>query len=283
MPNKAYLEITNVCNLNCSFCHGTKREKRFMSVPEFTVAAERLRPFADYLYFHLMGEPLLHPRLKELFEIAGELGYKVIITTNGTLLAEKADILLNAKALHKVSISLHSFEANDQGSDMGEYIDSCLQFCKEATLNGKICALRLWNLGGKSSLNEMIVTRMKQIFPPTEDNPWQEGRSGCKIKEKLYLEWGNHFDWPDIDLPVVGSNHGCYGLRDQVGVLCDGTVVPCCLDADGAVRLGNIFDSGIEEILQTERAKSLKVQLQNGRVTEPLCIRCGFASERFGR
>ena len=129
MPKKAYLEITNVCNLSCDFCHGTKREKAFISEERFRTAALRLRTFADFLYFHLMGEPLLHPELKTFFEIANEMGYKVIITTNGTLLKEKDKILLSSPALHKVSISLHCYEANKMGISIDEYLQNCFDFC----------------------------------------------------------------------------------------------------------------------------------------------------------
>lgn len=283
MPNKAYLEITNVCNLNCSFCHGTKRKPRFMTLEEFTLAAERLRPFANYLYFHLMGEPLLHPLLGEFFAVAGKLGYKVIITTNGTLLKEKQSFLLSATALHKVSISLHSFEANDTKQAFDEYVDNCLAFCDAASEKGIVSVMRLWNIGGNNSLNDKLIARMRQFFGADKGNEWSEGRSGFKIRDRLYLEWGNHFEWPDIDLPVIGGRHGCYGLRDQVGVLCDGTVVPCCLDAEGKIKLGNIFESTIEEILSSDRAVRLKAELQNGKTSEPLCMRCGFAQDRFGR
>lgn len=283
MPNKAYLEITNVCNLKCSFCHGTRRTPHFMSVAEFEAAAKRLRPFADYLYFHLMGEPLLHPQLSSFFEIAANLGFKVIITTNGTLLKENMQVLLSAPSLHKVSVSVHSFEANESGVDFDGYLNDCFSFCNEASLQGVICVLRLWNLGAKNVLNDEVVRRMRRFFSPDSGCVWEEGRSGFKIRRNLYLEWGKRFEWPDIELPVVGGNHGCYGLRDQVGVLCDGTVVPCCLDAEGELSLGNIFESTIEEILSSDRAVSLKAQLQNGKTTEPLCVRCGFAQDRFGR
>lgn len=279
MPNKAYLEITNVCNLNCSFCHGTKRAPRFMSVAEFETAAERLRPFADYLYFHLMGEPLLHPELKRFFAIAEMHGFKVIITTNGTLLKEKSDILLSAKALHKLSVSLHSFEANDSGIDFDAYLDDCMRFCDAASAKGIICVMRLWNIGGDNALNGALLQRMRLFF----GTEWEETRSGFKIKDRLFLEWGKHFDWPDIELSVIGGRHGCYGLRDQVGVLCDGTVVPCCLDAEGVINLGNIFRDDIKTILGSEHARDLKAQLQSGNIKEPLCLRCGFASDRFAK
>ena len=115
MFKRVYVEITNVCNLSCVFCPGTTREKRFLSPEEFRLMAEKLRDHTRYLYFHVMGEPLLHPQLAELLAIAGELGFRVCITTNGTLLSKKSSTLLSAPALHKVSVSLHSFEGNDGG------------------------------------------------------------------------------------------------------------------------------------------------------------------------
>lgn len=276
MPNKAYLEIINVCNLSCSFCHGTKREPKFISEEEFTIAAKRLKPFAEYLYFHLLGEPLLHPDLAEFFEIAGDLGFKVNITTNGTLLKEKGDILLNAKPLKKVSISLHCYEVNSIGVSLDEYLSVCFDFCKKCAENGIVAVMRLWNQGGFDSLNSEILAKMHSAF----DGEWKNQRSGYKLQEYVFLEWGELFDWPDKDAEEIGSNHSCYGLRDQVGVLVDGTVVPCCLDAEGDIKLGNIFEQELSEILSSERAENLKKSFQTRNVTENLCRRCGYA-KRF--
>ena len=165
MPRKAFLEITNVCNLNCDFCHGTKRKKEFMTPDDFRTAALRLRSFAEYLYFHLMGEPLLHPELKTFFEIANEMGYKVIITTNGTLLKEKQDMLLSKNALHKINVSLHAFEANDLKLSFDEYLDTCLSFGKEVSKSSdKIVVFRLWNAGGKEELNKNVIATVKSYF-----------------------------------------------------------------------------------------------------------------------
>ena len=276
MPNKAFLEITNACNLSCSFCHKTKRPIKYLSKDEFETAADRLRPFADFLYFHLMGEPLLHPLLSDFFEIANSLNYKVIITTNGTLLKKRGDVLLNAKPLHKVSISLHAYEANEMGHPMDEYLADCFDFCKKAAEKGIIAVLRLWNIGGEEKKNEAILKLMKEHFP----DEWAETRSGFRLCHKVFLEWGEKFDWPDINGEYLGEDHTCYGLRDQVGVLSDGTVVPCCLDADGAIPLGNIFEDGILDILSRERAQNLKRSLQSRRVCEDLCRRCGYARKK---
>ena len=276
MPNKAYLEITNVCNLSCSFCHGTIREPKFISREEFKTAAKKLRSFADFLYFHLLGEPLLHPDLAEFFSISEELGFKVNLTTNGTLLRKREEVLLNANSLRKISISLHSYEVNSIGMSLEDYLEMCFDFCKKAAENKKIAVMRLWNKGGFDSLNSEILAKMHKAF----EGEWQELYSGYKLCEYVFLEWGELFEWPDKNAEDIGSNHSCYGLRDQIGVLSDGTVVPCCLDAEGTINLGNIFANDLEEILSSERAENLKKSFQTRNVTENLCRRCGYA-KRF--
>ncbi len=275
MPGKAFLEITNSCNLSCSFCHGTKRPVHFLTIAEFTKAVKEIRPFAEYLYFHLMGEPLLHPALGQFLQIAGEAGFRVILTTNGTLLEKRRDVLLSAPALHKVSISLHSFEG--EAVQMGPYLESCFRFCEEAADHGIISVLRLWNLGAAHTENAGILQRMHTWFDGDSMKEWKEIYSGFKIRDRIFLEWGERFDWPDQDAEPVSTSHSCFGLRDQFGVLSDGTVVPCCLDADGAIPLGNLFKTPLAEILSSPRAASLRRSFETRQITEPLCQRCGYA------
>lgn len=245
-----------------------------MEKDEFILAATRLRPFADYLYYHLLGEPLLHPHLGEFFDVAAGLGFQSILTTNGTLLQEKKNTLLNAKALRKVSISLHCYEANTLGISLDDYLQTCFEFCHQAADKGIIAVMRLWNNGGADSLNTYILEKMHIAFP----GEWKKLHSGFMLREKAFLEWGDLFEWPDPDAPDYGAQHSCYGLRDQVGVLCDGTVVPCCLDADGNIPLGNIFETDIQPILDSPRAKAIKRSFELRNVSESLCRRCGYAS-----
>ena len=275
---KAYLEITNVCNLRCSFCPGTGRKTGFLTPENFRLLAGRLRPCTEYLYLHLMGEPLLHPRLGELLDIAGELGFRVMITTNGTLLPQSGELLLNSPAVEKVSISLHSFEGNEGAeSELKGYVDRCLAFAAQAGERGKKCALRLWNLDGADTQgangrNGEILARMEAAFP----KPWKAGRRGTTLAPNVFLEWGEKFEWPDLNAPE-GDTRFCMGLRDQVGVLWDGTVVPCCLDHEGDIPLGNLYDQPLEEILNTPRARAIYDGFSQGRAAEELCRRCGYA------
>ena len=276
MLRKAYLEITNICNLSCSFCPGTKREKRFMTPEDFRVLAAKLRPHTQYLYLHLLGEPLLHPQLDKILKIAAEIDFKVIITTNGTLLDKQSEILLASPAVHKLNISLQSFEANSRGV-LDEYINLCAEFVSKAAASGKICVLRLWNNNGLDSLNERIEGLLENCFP----KPWRESRGSRSLAERVWLEPGDKFDWPDIGAEDRGDSCFCYGLRDQVGVLCDGTVVPCCLDHEGDVALGNLFEQSLDEILSGSRAKAIYDGFSRRQAVEELCRKCGYA-RRFG-
>ena len=273
---KVYIEISNLCNLHCSFCPGTKRPGRRMDIEEFTLLLPKLRPFTDHIYFHLMGEPLCHPELATFLQIAGQHGFRVIITTNGTLLPKQQQVLLAAPALHKVNISLHAFEANDLAVPFRTYLQNCLEFGQAA--NGeKLVVYRLWNQGGADELNQKILETMHQYFP----QEWVQERHGIRIGDRVYLEHGDKFDWPDLAAPEENGPRFCYGLRDQIGVLCDGTVVPCCLDHEGDIALGNLFAENLEEILQRPRAQAIYNGFSNREATESLCRRCGYA-RRFG-
>ena len=269
---KVYLEISNICNLRCHFCPGTKRQKHAMNREEFTELAEKLRPFTDFLYFHLMGEPLFHPLLPDFLELAANMGFKVILTTNGSLIGKQQEVLLRARGLHKVNISLHSFEANDLSIPFSRYLSDCFRFAKLA--QGKlIVTFRLWNQGGEDLRNGEILEALRQFFP----EPWVQDARGIRIGQKIFLEYGNKFQWPELSLEEGTQDLFCYGLRDQIGVLCDGTVVPCCLDHEGDIPLGNLFTQSMEEILDSPRAKAIYEGFSRRKALEPLCRRCGYA------
>lgn len=273
---KVYLEISNVCNLHCHFCPGTKRKPLVMDAENFTALTTKLRPWTDFLYFHLMGEPLCHPKLAQYLEIAGNLGFKVILTTNGTLLPRQQDMLLQAPGLHKVNISLHAFEANDLAVPFEEYLAGCFAY-GQAAAGKKLTVYRLWNQGGADTCNEQILRTLEDYFP----KPWITESRGIRIGDKVYLEHGDKFDWPDLTAPDSGEHCFCYGLRDQIGVLCDGTVVPCCLDHEGDIALGNLLTQELTEILDTPAARSIYDGFSQGKAVMPLCRRCGYAHQRF--
>ena len=266
-----------MCNLNCSFCPGTKREAHFLTEAEFDYLTDKLQNYTDYLYFHLMGEPLLHKELETFLKIAENKDFKVIITTNGTLLRDRGHILLESPAVHKVNISLQSFEANS-GSELESYVSCCASFAGRMNEANKLCVLRLWNKNGLDSMNPQIEKITERFFP----KPWEMRRQGMKLMEKIWLEPGDKFDWPDTGRTDVNDRLFCYGLRDQIGVLCDGTVVPCCLDHDGEISLGNLFTEELGQIITGGRAVRIFDGFSQNKAIEPLCRSCGYAT-RFSK
>ena len=274
---KVYLEISNCCNLRCSFCPGTRRKAEMMDRERFERLLDRLVGWTDYLYFHLMGEPLCHPMLGEFLDLAGRRGFKVVLTTNGTLLPGQQELLLNAPALHKVNVSLHAFEANDLPVSFADYLSGCVAFGRAAR-GKKLVVYRLWNGGGADRLNGPVLDALRRAFP----GEWKPRRRGVKLDEGVYLEHGEKFDWPDLGAQDGGERVFCYGLRDQVGVLCDGTVVPCCLDHEGDVPLGNLLEQTMDEILEQPGTQAICAGFEQGKAVEELCRKCGFAKQKFG-
>ena len=276
MLKRAYVEITNICNLRCEFCPGTRRETRRMREDEFRAIAKKLQGAVKYLYFHVMGEPLLHDDLGEFLEIAGELGFRVCLTTNGTLLSDRGADLLVHNALHKVSVSLHSMEGNGV-DDLHSYLENVWNFAETAAQSGAIVALRLWNIGGSDRRNSEILTFLAGklgadplSMPQPRDGNW-------KLGTRLYLEQAERFEWPDLEAQETGTRF-CLGLREQIAVLCDGPVVPCCLDHEGDIPLGNLLSQNLDDILTSPRATALYDGFSCGRPSEELCRRCGYAT-----
>lgn len=250
-----------------------------MSPADFRRVAEGLRGYTRYLYLHVMGEPLLHPDLGELLAIAGELGFRVCITTNGTLLPRRGELLLSSPALHKVSVSLHAMEGNGR-EELGEYLDDVWSFARRASAREVICALRLWNVGGEDRRNgEILDFLARQVGAWPLDLP-QPREGSWRLGSRLFLEQAEKFDWPELTAPETDTRF-CLALRDQAAVLVDGTVVPCCLDHEGDIPLGNIFSADLGEILAGPRARAIYDGFSRGKPTEELCRRCGFA-RRFG-
>lgn len=279
---KVYIEITNVCNLNCNFCPKTSRKLKFMDRKCFEHIIKNVKPYTDHVYFHLMGEPFLNKELKQFLDISQENLLKVNITTNGTLIREFKDILLNSLALRQVNISLHSFEANEENISFNEYIDEIINFAKEASEKTDIItSLRLWNLDTKYSasnnMNIDIFKFLEQNFELKCDlREVLKEKNSFKLKNNVYLSMGEKFKWPSLKDEELGERVFCYGLRDQVGILVDGTVVPCCLDSEGSIALGNVFENTLEEILNSKRAMDIYNGFSGRRAVEKLCKKCGF-------
>lgn len=278
---KVYIEITNVCNLKCDFCPVTERKAKLMDSTSFEKILSQVKDYTDHIYLHVKGEPLLHPDLSLFLDLAHEYKLKVNITTNGTLISKVKDKLLSKPALRQINFSLHSFDANDLELSFEEYLNNILDFTFEAVNSTNIIiSYRLWNLEEDVigiEKNRHILDKIEKALSldyKIEDALLKN--RGIKLAKNIYLNAASRFVWPDENLILSDEVGFCYGLRDQIAILADGTVVPCCLDGEGVINLGNIFEQGFEAIISGNRAQTMFEGFSNRKVIEELCKKCDY-------
>lgn len=279
---KIFVEITNCCNLNCSFCHPSQRPPAFITPAEFAETLQKIAGWTEHITLHLLGEPLLHPELPQLLSHCQQQRLQVNLSTNATLLASNRRVLLSSPALRQINFSLHSYEATGRDAEFDAYFDEILDFIEEARRSSPLfLSLRLWNLSKNpgSDKNSQIRQRLESCFGlplPSTLTPGQ----GIKLAPRVFLSQEVAFSWPHAPAPDLGEHGTCRALRDHIGILVDGTVVPCCLDAEGDIPLGNIRTSSLAEILASSRATNMRQGFDCRKLIEPLCLRCTFR-QRF--
>lgn len=286
---KFYIETTSICNLACSFCPPTHRKNQFIEVEQFINILDEIKPYTDYIYFHVKGEPLLHPKIDQLLDISHEKGFKVNITTNGTLIPKNAHKLLGKPALRQMNFSLHSFDGHEGSTDREGYVGKVLSFVREAVAaSDLIVSFRLWNLTQDNETN-LQRSRNRDTLEMIEREFDLDYRieekvvpgSGLKLAERIYLNQDHEFDWPSLNAPEDDGRGFCHALRNQAGILVDGTVIPCCLDGEGVINLGNVHETPFAEIIEGERASRLVEGFSQRVAVEELCRKCGYR-KRFG-
>lgn len=267
---KIYIEITNICNLNCSFCSKVEKPKRTMTKEEFTHILSEIKPYTDNIYLHVKGEPLLHPNLIDFLHIAEEHNIKVNLTTNGVLFPRKVNELAKCNSLQKINFSLHS------ENNIPNYLEDI--FNSVENLKDKTIIYRLWTLQNgkfdeKSTKTVEKIIDYYKLSPETVEKIYNE--NNVKITPTIYVDKDNEFEWPD-DNKEETTNGFCMALKTQIAILVDGTVVPCCLDSNGKINLGNIYTESFESIVNSKRCQDLKKSFQDRKPCEKLCLSCTY-------
>ena len=267
---KIYVEITNSCNLNCSFCSKVEKNKRTMTKEEFIHILSQIKPYTDNVYLHVKGEPLLHPNLIDFLQIAEDYNIKVNLTTNGVLFPKRVDELSQCNSLKKINFSLHS------ENDIPDYLENIFKSVEK--LKDKIVIYRLWTLNN-GKFDEKSTKTVEKIIEyyklSTEKVEKIYNENNVKITSTIYVDKDNEFEWPD-DKKDEENQGFCMALKTQVAILVDGTVVPCCLDSNGKIDLGNIYTDSFESIINGKRCLDLKKSFQDRKPCEKLCLNCTY-------
>ena len=284
--HRVHIEVTNICGLACSFCPPKLQPTKTMSLPFFEKAIAQLKPYTKALAFHVMGDPLTLSNLDEYLELTHKYGFEVELTTSGYFLNRTSFSTLFSPSVRQINISLNSYNKNSLNLSFDEYMEYVLNLCQEKLANHPkpFINLRLWNFDeacSEAEFNEELLSKLSDYFDVelNSDELYKNRPKSIRLASKVLLNFDSYFEWPSL-----GSKHksqgSCYGLKSHIGILADGTVVPCCLDGDGVINLGNINDNSLDDILNSQRAVDMREGFANGKAVEELCIKCSY-KDRF--
>lgn len=284
---KINIEISNICNLQCSFCPEVIRSKKIMELSLFENIIQQASLITEQVCLHLMGDPLVHPKLSEIIEICARYKVPIFFVSNGVLIKEQNKDLLLHPIIRQLNFSLHSFFDNFPEKNPDLYLAKIFSLTEKAFAQRPDLYInyRLWNLNdpkGTSTNNYEMLSKIMTHFNVNIDlnNMDVRRNKSVRILNKLYLHYDTEFIWPNLNLPFLGSEGRCYGLSQHFGILADGTVVPCCLDKEGLIPLGDAKTHSLSEILNSETAQNILQGFQNKKLINPLCQRCNYI-QRF--
>lgn len=285
MFKKVYLEISNICNVQCSFCPVVEKDKKLMDLAEFEAVLQQVAPLAEIVCLHLLGEPLAHPKFAAILDICERYNTQIDLTTNGILIKRHRERILNSPAVRQVNFSLQVFKDNFPDRDADQFLIPIFEFAKKAhELRPELYTnFRLWNQQSNDSDNEDIFQKTESYFNVTINRNVVTGAiKSKKIWNRLYLHFDSRFEWPSFSLPYQGTRGKCHGAVNHIGIHADGTVVPCCLDQKGAINLGNVKEQSLTAILNSDRFIAMRKGFLKGVRVESFCQHCSFIN-RFDK
>lgn len=284
--HRVYIEITNICGLACSFCPTKTVPSKIMSLAFFEKILLQLMDYTKTLAFHVMGDPLTLSNLDEYLLLAKRYGFEVELTTSGYYLGKTKPQTLFLEPVRQLNISLNSYNKNSLNISFEEYINPILDLCiqKIARFEKPFINLRLWNLDdicSEAQYNNAVFEKLSSSFGVTIDTDqiYTQKIKSIRLAPKVILNFDSYFEWPSLN-SLHQSHAACHGLKSHIAVLCDGVVVPCCLDSEGIIALGNLNHTTLKEILNSKRATEMILGFKNGKAVEELCKKCSY-KDRF--
>jgi len=283
---RIYIELTNVCGLSCSFCPTKELPSKEMDLIFFESIVKQAKVYTNEIACHVVGDPLTLSNLHAYLDIIHKHGLKAMLTTSGYFLKKHSYDTLFHPCVKQINISLNSYNKNDTSITFEQYIDPVLTLC-QAKLDREedmFINLRVWNLDemmSERAFNETLFEKISSTFDTTLNlqNIYEERPKSIRLASKVLVHFDNYFEWPSLKNENYG--HGtCQGLQSHVAILASGKVVPCCLDCDGVIELGDLHRSTLDEILTSKRAVNMLEGFKEGKAVEELCQKCSY-KDRF--
>lgn len=273
--SRAHIEITNFCGLSCSFCEPVKNNKSIMDLTLFEKIHDELKGSVKEISYHILGDPLTVKNLDKYLDVSSRHGFSVSLTTSGFYLDAQPISTLFHPSVKQINISLSSFFANRTSKHFEEYMNKICEFAKKSSETPKrFVNLRLWNYGDDKydKFNSDVLSYLSSFFAVDI----KQDVDKTKLSSYVILVKDFMFTWPSIDKIPIYKHGTCYAIESQIGFLCNGDIVPCCLDANGAMKLGNIQNTSLLDAVKSERATSMVNGFKKNMLIEQMCQTCGF-------
>jgi len=283
---RVYIELTNVCGLKCSFCPTKGRANTTMSLELFEQIIEQVKVYTNEIACHVVGDPFTLNNLSDYLDILEKHHLKALLTTSGYYTKkQKLDTIFH-KAVKQINFSLNAYNKNDTSITLQQYIKPIIDVCKakETIAKEVFINLRVWNLDealSEESFNKELFKILEREFGVNLhiDLASIKSKDSIRLSYKTLLHFDKYFEWPSMSNPVYGDGT-CQGLSSHIAILADGTVVPCCLDSDANINLGNLCNISLEQILQSQKFIDMKEGFAKGICTQELCLKCSY-KDRF--
>ncbi|OCL83900.1 radical SAM/SPASM domain-containing protein [Arcobacter porcinus] len=280
---KVHIELTNICNLKCTFCPPKLHPNKIMDLELFDRLNLELKEFTNELAYHIVGDPLVLGNLNEYLNISKKHNLKVNITTTANNISNRHYETLLNKTIKQINFSLNSYNANSHKKSFQDYLEPILNFVKYAQEQNHeyFINFRIWNLDEEKSakeFNKKVFDSLNSFFgiDLNIDEIYENRPKNIRVARKIFINFDEYFVWPSLKNEIVSKSGFCHGLSSHFGILSNGAVVPCCLDLDASINLGNIENKSIKEILNSNRAKDMINGFKKGILVEELCQKCEY-------
>lgn len=283
---RIYIELTNVCGLTCSFCPTKALPSKEMDLTFFESIVVQAKAYTKEIACHVVGDPLTQSNLHAYLDIIHKHNMKAMLTTSGYFLKKHSYETLFHPCVKQINISLNSYNKNDTSLTFDQYLNPILDLCNEKLKREEelFINLRVWNLDELMSekvFNEKLFKKLSHGFEAKLDleSIYLQRPKNIRLASKILVHFDNYFEWPSLKNKNYG--HGtCQGLQSHVAILASGKVVPCCLDCDGIIELGDLHLNSLKAILTSSRAQNMLEGFKEGKAVEELCQKCSY-KERF--